>query len=94
MPRLCLVVLMRTSHAFLAQNPVDARFFSSAYVACENGVRLYIADVRSGVVGGARRDGNDVRPQTLLVQLLQNDAFDKYPAEKYTNDSVSPAKLF
>ena len=75
-------------------NPVDARFFPSAYVACEHVVWLYVADVRSGVVGGARRDGNDVPPQTLLAQLLQNDALDKYPAEKYTNDSVSPAKLF
>ena len=75
-------------------NPVDARFFPPAYVTCENGVRLYVAEVRPGVVGGARRNGNDVPPQTLLVQLLENDALDKYPAEKYKNDSVSPAKFF
>ena len=75
-------------------NPVDARFFPPAYVTCENGVRLYVAEVRPVVVGGARRNGTDVLPQTLLVQLLENDALDKYPAEKYKNDSVSPAKFF
>ena len=75
-------------------NPVDARFFPPAYVTCDNGVRLYVAEVRPGVVGGARRNGTEVLPQRLLVQLLENDAFDKYPAEKYKKDGVSPAKFF
>jgi hypothetical protein len=46
------------------------------------------------VVGGKRRKRTEVTRETLLLQLLDNEVLDNFPASKYKKHGVSPARLF